>query len=380
MMKRKTKWARLALALLSCLCLPACALAYDANTAGAWLSQFAAALESIPPINDPTATADPARAGQVLLEYEFGTVLASSSSPAAQEILEIEVRNAQVTDCRNVRVGMGVESALSGETVGASTTQLYVLGTQESGWHWAYVNQGQVYGVEYIAYGGDAEAMKEYTLTYVIESGVISAIRMRIADATQAQAQEGLATAQEIASRQNGEVLAMVSGAPVFAAEDLQVNGTVVLGRPVHELVACMGEPKDIQTLPEGKGRILVYDGAAVRLELDERTGVEVVRGVSTTGARFEGPRRLSVGLSVQEATALFCCENEVSTLGGTLYLAGESMDDPPYGKLFVSGGETMLVYACAASGETAMLEAGISGGVVTYWHLYFADDAEGGV
>jgi len=360
--------------------MPACALAYDANIAGAWLNQFAQALTAIAPVNDPLATADPARAGQVLLEYEFGTVLANGMNPSADHILEIEVRNAQVTDCRGVRVGMGLEAALGGETVGESATQLYVLGTQDAGWHWAYVNQGQVYGVEYIAYGADSAAMKEYTLTYVIENGMISAIRMRIADATQAQAQEGAATAREIASRQHGEVLAMQSGAPVFGAQDLQVNGADVLGRPVYELVACMGEPLEIQTLPEGKGRILVYDGAAVRLELDERTGVEVVRGVSVTGGGFAGPRRLMVGLSVQEAAALFFSEGEVSTLGGTLYLAGESSDDPPYGKLVANGTETTLVYACAVQGETAMLEAGISGGVVTYWHLHFAGDAEGGI
>ena len=169
-MKRKTKFVRTAaLTLLACLLLPACALAYDANIAGAWLTQFAQALTAIAPVNDPLATADPARAGQVLMEYEFGTVLAASTNPSAGDILEIEVRNAQVTDCRGVRVGMGLDSALSGQAVGESTTQLYVLGTQEAGWHWAYVNGGEVYGVEYIAYGG-AAAMKEYTLTYVIEN------------------------------------------------------------------------------------------------------------------------------------------------------------------------------------------------------------------
>ena len=44
-MKRKTKLVRMAaLMLLVCLLLPASALAYDANIAGAWLTQFAQAL------------------------------------------------------------------------------------------------------------------------------------------------------------------------------------------------------------------------------------------------------------------------------------------------------------------------------------------------
>jgi len=86
--------------------------------------------------------------------------------------------------------------------------------------------------------------------------------------------------------------------------------------------------------------------------------------------------------LSVQEATSLFLCENEISSLGGTLYLAGESLDDPPYGRLTaVSSGEMLLAYACVTNtGETAMLEAGVRDGVIAYWHLYYLDDAQGGM
>jgi len=358
-----------------------CAMAYDANTAEAWLAQFAQSLSSLKPLNDPAATTDPARGGQILLAYEFGTVLADHENPRAEDILEIEIRGNQVTDCRGVRVGMGIDSTLNGSQVGVSATQLYVFGVQEAGWHWAYVKDGSVYGVEYIAYGGAGTEMKEYTLTYIVENDQVSAIRMKIATATQAQADEGLRTAAEIAMRQHGEVLAMPGGASVFSSEDLNVNGSAALGRPVYELITHMGEPKEIQTLPEGKGRILVYDGAAVRLELDDRTGVEVVRGVSVTDGQTVGPRRLSVGFSVQEATALFYCEQKVSSLGAWLYLGGESMDDPPYGHLTVSGSEMSLVYACITdSGETAVLEAGISDGAVSYWHLYYLDDAEGGI
>jgi len=317
----------------------------------------------------------------MLLAYDFGTVLVQKEKPTAEDILEIEVRTGQVTDCRGIRVGMGMDSVLNGAHVGASTTQLYVLGVQDAGWHWAYVKDGSVYGVEYIAYGGTGPEMKEYTLTYVIENDVVSTVRMKIAPSTQAQADDGLRTAAEIASRQHGEVLAMPSQAAMFSSGDLNVNGGVALGRPVYEFVAYMGEPKEIQTLPEGKGRILIYDGAAVRLELDDRTGVEVVRGVSVTGTQTAGPRGLTVGFDVREATALFYCEQELSSFGGWLYLGGESLDDPPYGHLAASGSEMLLVYACTTdSGEIAMLEAGISDGAVSYWHLYYQNDAEGGI
>ena len=385
MMKNKTVRTivcRAAAATMLCICMPVFALAYDAGIAEAWLEQFALALVQLTPVNDPSATSDPARAGQVLLEYEFGTVLAADEQPSsAEDILEIDVRTQQVTDCRGVRVGMPMEQALAGTAVGPSGTQLYVLGTQEAGWHWAYIGDGQVYGVEYIAYSKNGMQMREYTLTYVLDAGKISAIRMKVMPATRAQMEEGLATAREIASRQFGEMLIASNQASAFDQYDLQVMDGDALGRPVAELIARMGEPQEIQTLPEGRGRILVYDGAAVRLALDEHTGVEVVRGVSATGNQTAGPRRLSVGMSVQEAAELFLCEEDVSSLGGTLYLAGEALGEPPYGELRVSGGTMTLAYACVdGQGKTAILEAGIADGYVAYWHLYFADDMESGV
>ena len=375
--------AALVMALLAAM--PACAWAYDADGADAWLSQFAAGLSRIAQLGDPSQTADPARAGQVLLEYEFGTVLSRSADVTdTSDILEIDVRTPQVTDCRGVRVGMEASAALSGVNAGLSSTPLYVLDTQDAGygWSWAYVSGGEVYGVEYIAYGGEGTQMTEYTLTYVIDGGVISAIRMRMAPATLAQAQEGLMTAEEIASRQVGETLAMYSGAPVFAAEDMVVQGARALGADVAAFVSCVGEPDDVQTLPEGSGRMLIYDGAVVRLSLDEYTGVEVVRGVSVSSAAYAGPRGLTVGMAVQEAAALFRCDHEVSSLGGLMYLEGEAMGEPPYGELSAgAGGEIVLRYACLdEKGGEMILEAGVSDGFVSYWHLFDKKETEGGV
>ena len=185
------KWmtAVLMAAVLMLLCASASAKTYDADAAGAWLAQFASALSGMDDLGNPGDTADPARAGQVLLEYEFGTVLAKRAEPsAASDMIEIDIRTPQVTDCRGVRVGMGAAHALSGVNAGLSRTPLYVLDTQEAGfgWSWAYVSGGEVYRVEYITYGGEGAGMTEYTLTYVIDGGVISAIRMKMAPATAA--------------------------------------------------------------------------------------------------------------------------------------------------------------------------------------------------
>ncbi|MGN0772949.1 MAG: hypothetical protein ACI4MP_04080, partial [Candidatus Ventricola sp.] len=344
MMKRRTMTRRLArIGVLAALfvCMNAQALADDGTAAQRWMEQFAQALEQLVPLNDAEQTSDPARAGQYLIEYEFGTVLASvPETPVAQEILEIDVRTGQVTDCRGVRVGMGLEAALGGEPVGAADSALVVLSTQEAdcSWSWAYVGEGGVYGVEYIAYAGSESGMTEYTLTYVIEDGVIAAIRMKAAEATSAQAQDGLRTAQEIEERQNRERIALRNEEPVFGVSDLQVQGGAALGVPVADLIARMGEPQNVQTLPQAQGRLLLYDGAAVRLAFNEATGEELVRGVSVSSAVLSGPRGLTVGMPVQTAAGLFACEADVTVRGGTLYLAGEAEGEAPYGEAVASG------------------------------------------
>lgn len=387
MMKKETiqKLFFRAAALASLLvCLNAQALAYDAGMAQGWMEQFAQALTAVSPVHDSLQSADPARAGEYLLEYEFGTVLSSvSENPAAGDILEIDVRTNQVTDCRGLRVGADIEQVLEGASPILGASPLYVLSTQEAGygWSWAYMGEEGVYGVEYIAYGQYEAAMKEYTLTYVIEEESVAAIRVKVSDATLAQAQDGLETAEEIASRQDAEALIAANHQPMVTLDDLQVMGGKALGVPVDQLIAHMGEPKDIQTLPQSTGRVLVYDGAIVTLGFNELTGEEIVRAVSVSSDAFEGPNRLKVGMSLREAGSLVRCDTDVYSRGGMLYLEGEALGEAPYGELQVfSADEMTLVYACEAQGDTALLQAMIEDGCVASWQLMYLSDVQGGV
>lgn len=388
MMERKTiqrliaKMATLVILLVG---LSARALAYDAQTAQNWMEQFAGALSSLSPVNDPANTADPARAGQYLLEYTFGTVLSRvNAGPQAADILEIDIRTNQVTDCRGVRVGMHLEQALDGKVPAYGASPLYVLYTQAEGllgWNWAYVGEQGVYGVEYVSYGGNDASMKEYTLTYIIEHDTIAAIRMKVADVTLAQAQDGLKMAEELAARQTTGVLIQANDRPVLAFEDLQVMGRRALGVPVDQLIAVMGEPDDIQTLPESTGRVLIYKGAVVTLGFNEMTGEEIVRAVSVSSSDYEGPNRLTVGMTLQEAGSLVRCDAAVYSRGGTLYLEGEALGEAPYGELkAVSASEMVLVYACASPADTAILQAIAVDERIVGWQLMFQSDMQGGL
>lgn len=348
---------------------------FDAQMAQDWLAELALSLPSMKSSNDPAMTADPARAGQTLYAYEFGTVLSDGTPDQADHLLEIELRGTQMADCRGVCVGMGIGDVLDGIYPGESTTSLYVLGTQESGigWSWAYLGENGVYGVEYVSYGGTDEQMREYTLTYVISpEGTISAIRLRTAEATQMQAEQGLSTALEIAGRQTGVVFAGANAQTALEAGEMSIMGRRALYAPVADLIATLSEPDEIQALPDGHGRILVYDSMVAELAFREATGEEVVVSVTTNASGIEGPRRLTVGMSVQEAAGLFRCDNDVSGTGGILYLEGEAAGEPPYGELVrdASGG-AVLRYICAAEDrKTALLEIGIQEETVAYWHM----------
>lgn len=376
-MMRKTMATLLLVALFM---LPGCAFAgeMDAGVMETWLVQFCQALPSVPLLGDPQQTQDPARPGEYLLEYEFGTVTATASEMIAPEdIVQIDVRTQQVTDCLGMRVGMPLDAVLSGREVGQSSTQLYVLGTQEAGlgFSWAYLGESGVYGVEHITYGGEDAAMTEYTLTYVIDGmQQVCAIRIRRADTTLAQAKQAMNTAEEIALRQRGEVYAVRNDAPVLEAVNLQVMGVSALGVQVAELVGLLGEPVEIQTLPANQGRLLLYEGAAVELMLDEQTGEEIVCGVSASASDVSGPNRLSVGMSVQEAAALFACDEDVYAVGGVLYTRGEAAGEAPYAEL-VRGemsGEAMLRYVTAGEdGKTAVLEISVQDAMVRNWHFF---------
>lgn len=376
-MKKRALFAGvLSVMLLMC---SACAEEFSAVTAQNWLGQFAVSAGALPVRNDPQQTADPARAGEKLMEYDFGTVVLAGETLTPQAIAQIDIRSAQVRDPRGVSVGMDVGSALGGMYVSGAATQLYVLGTLDSGlgWSWAYVNEQGVYGVEYVCYGEEAGQMREYTLTYVIDhSGIITSIRLRMADATPAQAQSGFSTAQEILQRQHGEVYAAANGQEAFSSGDLQVMGGRALGVPVYDFVVRLGEPVEIQTLQEGRGRLLLYEGAVVEVGLYEPTGEEIVRGITALGSDITGPRGICTGMSVQEASALIRCDQDVSSMGGVLYLDGEAAGEPPYAELTRSAdGSAALRYLCMDErGQLVCLEVGVSEGIVAYWRLEYEE------
>ena len=133
-MRARKRFAALTVAILTALSGAALAQEYDAQQAKSWMAQFAQALLQFSPINDPAQTLDPARPGEYLQEYEFGTVQAATSgTPTAAQIEEIDVSTAQVKDARGVRVGMTLSEALGGLIMVVAATGACGLGAALAG-------------------------------------------------------------------------------------------------------------------------------------------------------------------------------------------------------------------------------------------------------
>jgi len=85
--------------------------------------------------------------------------------------------------------------------------------------------------------------------------------------------------------------------------------------------------------------------------------------------------------MSLGEAGGLLRCDQNIYSRGGTLYLEGEAQGEAPYGELQVlSSGELLLLYACQAEDDTALLQAIVQDGFISGWQMMYLSDRQGGV
>ena len=85
--------------------------------------------------------------------------------------------------------------------------------------------------------------------------------------------------------------------------------------------------------------------------------------------------------MTLREAGGHFRCDQNVYSRGGLLYLEGEALGEAPYGELRITGAdEMMLVYACTAQEDTALLQAIAQNGVISSWQMMYLSDMQGGI
>ena len=155
-----------------------------------------------------------------------------------------------------------------------------------------------------------------------------------------------------------------------------------MLGAEAYALVQALGEPNEVQTLPAGGGRILLYDGAAVQLGLDEATGAEVVLGVTATGGGLTGPRGLAVGMTAAGCRGVSAATRTCMRPAGAVYMEGEAYGEPPFAEMTAvqrtRGGHSLPLpngWAARPRGWMWAFRTDTS----NYWHLYTGGEAADG-
>ncbi len=345
---------------------------WTAERAREWLGEVWDRMAAEPSAHAAENSRDAAAPEEMLVEMPFGTVRMQETGPASWEcIREVSVRSFGETDSAGQRIG---DAAAEMETPRGGEDRFW-FSEETDWWQWTYTGDGILYGKVQTAYDGE----RCFTLTTVLNrEGIIAESRLRVDRMDAQAAAEELAGIRRMAAQEEIRQTAFRSETPVLQPGDLTLSGCPVPGTPVYRLVAVIGEPLKVQSIPDG-GRLLLYPDAVIRAGLEEKTGVEIVLEAVVTGSRLTGPRGICGDQEYPAAVKLFRCDQDLFSAGGTLYEEGDFSGDPPVGRLELRGAREMLLhYECRSpDGSIAGLEIGILENRVHFWHIFSGGEAE---
>ena len=311
----------------------------DEVNAERWLISLADSCNLMPPQNDPARTADPAHPDTFLFQYPFGIIKTRGTDKMQKDqILEVNLRTRDVADPFGRHVGDLMTPFINEGTVFSGT--LHLLGLQEAGhaWCWGLSDGQSLCGIEWNTYvpSVDQQAVL-YSLSYTLsQNQEITEMTFSQVLLTQLQAEADLAAAVAYRDQQKGS-----EGTPP-APEELTLNGRPVLDIQASELVAALGEPAEVQDLPNGQGRMLLYDGMVAQLGLNVLSGEEVVRQVVVYGENLEGPRGIRIGMDAASVLTLLTGKTETALREDVLYRQEDSQGNI-FGAEVIQNGTDLL-------------------------------------
>ena len=325
----------------------------DPREIGDWLQGFAEGLRDMEAEPERTRARDYIQGAGRTFRYAFGSVhTRTKEGVRAEAIDEIRITSPEIVDYRDAYVGLSLAGAARAAAVGPEDEPAAaVLADEKSGTVlWAHSEKGVLTELEWVCYAPDADGVACYSAGYLLdEAGRVTEIALRFDSLSREDAGE----AMEAASRMYRERL--LSGVALRADEG-EIGGARVLGRPVDVLIGVLGDP--VRVVPAQGGRVLVYDGATVSLALEEETGEEIVRRVEVRSRAIEGPRGLRAGIPLRQAVRLFRHEG-YSGGPGLLYREGAAF----FGELAeVPDGRTLRYSAGPLQLEASVAEDAVAG------------------
>ena len=187
-------------------------------------------------------------------------------------------------------------------------------------------------------------------IRYTVADGLVTGIQIYGLDGSipRTEVQSNLETVREL-SRQATAIMGVTerNEQPAFAQNDLQFSrvdfmtltdagASRAFGNPVNETWA----QDDAQTWLHS----IDYEGVSAVFACDASKQNPRLDTIAVTDARYAGPRGVNVGMSLQDAMALFLSEGSAKTRDTQALLYGDG-ETPPFGTLERSGSAATLRY-----------------------------------
>ena len=354
----------------------------------AWMQGVLVRAAAETPLNAPVGEESWTEDGYAFL-YSFATLYYAQPDSQSQ-LRGLSVTEESLDTPRGIRLDAPVEMllnaygwqnpSLAGDE---SFAALYVLDQMPQNAYWAWAQRGaEVQSVQCAIHAACGEdAYTDTGIRYTVANGLVTGIQVYGLDGTipGAEVESNLKTVQEL-SRQSTAILGVTQRneqAP-FAQGDLQFSHIDFLTLTDAGATRAFGEPvgetwaqDDAQTWLHS----VEFEGVSVVFSCDANKQNPRLDTIAVSDASYAGPRGVSVGMSLEDVTALFCADGSGKTRGTQALLYGDG-ETPPFGTLERSGSAATLRYGATvqrADGTAAhvSLHLTFESDVLTEWMIF---------
>lgn len=277
----------------------------------AWRDTIRRYALALPYAGDPQQAGEAASEDTWLLAYEDLMFVSTSPGLEGEEnpIAEVELLTGAVQGPRGIAVGDAWEKVVAAfaneNEILLGDTRYATLYMQqedalsgERGWGWVLRRNQTIDGIEYgvsIPAPGLEGFRQDWYLLYIIEDGVVSAIRAGGFEAlvSQGDSDTGM-QAVALAARAVAFAPGIEAGAAGFSEKDLVYGDLMLTAAVVEDVRKLLGDPLTEETDAEAGIRTLAY--GHVLFECAENAGSWAVEAMLVSGGDTPGPRGLQIG------------------------------------------------------------------------------------
>ncbi len=340
-----------------------------------WLKALEDQTAAQQPMNAPVGEESLTPDGYAYL-YDTFTLYYNSTGSDAQ-LMQAILTDPGTTDPRGIAVGDDQSVLLAAygwqnpDLMGDGTVAALYLQNElpaDARWAWAICSGQEVLSLQCTVHSALGDGMyTDMGIRYQLNGGKVESISLYGLDCQGIAASDMLANLDEVS-----RLMAQLSGddhtasgrwnangAQPFGVADLSFAGLDFLTLKEADVAALYGDAASTDVLPEMDGFLYLTtqrDGLQVAYLESADGSVVKAESIAITTPMLEGPRGLRVGMTLEEALALFCCDGSGRVMGSANLLYGDGLASP-YGLEQPDGmGGTEVRYLCEAESPNGLL------------------------